>query len=311
MGHVLTGLAHPRLLETYSAERQVVAQTLIDFDTKFSKLFSGKPASAEDAKDGVSLTEFKDVFQLGNVFGAGMSIDYADSIVVAKTGSMVESKQHLAPLLPVGKRFFSAQVVNIASATADQLATRMPTDGAFRLLVFAGNVAEKPAMARLKRLAAYLDGPESVVSKYTPAGWERWSVIDVITIHSSDRLALELYDFPQPSIFPPHNYKKIYADGPSYHRGDGKAYEAYGISKDEGAIVVVRPDQYVALITGLDDTDVLDAYFAQFMLPAKQGSPASAVQCVAAPDWSQVADQVVSHSHAVEVETALPVEVAA
>lgn len=84
---------------------------------------------------------------------------------------------------------------------------------------------------------------------------------------SSDRLSVELYDFPQPSIFPsndPHTaYKKVYVDGPSCelmdsslgaeraradtfaadHRGDGKAYEAYGISKEQGAIVVVRPDQ--------------------------------------------------------------------
>lgn len=161
-----------------------------------------------------------------------MSIDYADSILVAKDGT-VKSKQELAPLLPVGKRFFSAQVVNIASATADQLTTRMPTNGAFRLLVFPGNVAQPAAMDRLKKLATYLDGPESIVSKYTPATADRASVVDVITIRafpprssrahltllllidSSPRLDLGLYDFPQPSIFPPHNYKKIYADGPS------------------------------------------------------------------------------------------------
>lgn len=104
-------------------------------------------------------------------------------MLVAKNGAL-KSKQSLAPLLPVGKRFFSAQVVNIASATADQLTTRMPTDGAFRLLVFPGNVAQPAAMERLKKLSAYLDGPQSVVSKYTPASAERWSVIDVITIRT-------------------------------------------------------------------------------------------------------------------------------
>ena len=97
-----------------------------------------------------------------------MSIDYADSILVGRTGA-VKSKQELAANLPVGQRFFSAQVVNIASATPDELTTRMPMTGAFRVLVFAGNVAEKKAMDRLKTLAKYLDGPESIVSKYTPA----------------------------------------------------------------------------------------------------------------------------------------------
>lgn len=127
-GHVLAGLAHPRLLETYSAERQVVAQNLINFDKKFSKMFSGKPAAA-DAQDGVDLKQFQTAFRNGNEFGAGMLVDYAGSVVVAKTGGTVESRQELAALLPVGKRFFSAQVVNVASATADQLTTRMPMDG--------------------------------------------------------------------------------------------------------------------------------------------------------------------------------------
>lgn len=269
----------------------MVAKTLIDFDTKFSKLFSGKPASEEESTDGVDLKEFKDVFATGNLFAAGMSIDYADSDVSAK----VKSKAELAKNLKVGERFYSAQVVNAASATPDQLTTRIPFTGAYRMLIFAGNVAEKETMDRLNRTATYLDGPESPVSKYTPSNLPRWSVIDPVTIRecrtllafysrlptnfrflrldSSPRTSVELYDLPQPSIFHPHNYKRVYVDEPSCeslslivstfhalvkcsrmpligalpfptdHRGDGKAYETYGIDKEVGAIVVVRPDQ--------------------------------------------------------------------
>jgi hypothetical protein len=151
------------------------------FHSKFSKLFSGKPAAENDVDDGVDLKEFKDVFAQGNVFAAGMSIDYADSIVSAK----VASKQELATKLPVGERFFGAQVVNQASATADMLTTRIPFTGAFHLLVFAGDVAEEKAKARLQRLADYLDGPDSVVTKYTPSNLSRSAVIDVVTIRSS------------------------------------------------------------------------------------------------------------------------------
>ncbi|GAA5853834.1 hypothetical protein JCM8547_007467 [Rhodosporidiobolus lusitaniae] len=303
LGSVITGLAKPELLETYSAERQVVAKTLIDFDTKFSKLFSGKPAAADDVDEGVDLKEFKDVFATGNLFAAGMSIDYADSIVVGKDGAKggVKSKQELAKNLPVGQRFFGAQVVNQASATADFLTTRIPFTGAWRLLVFPGNVAEEKAMNRLKKLAEYLNGPDSVVSKYTPSNLPRWSVIDPVTIHCADRTAVELYDFPQPSIFHPHNYKRIYADGPSYHRGDGKAYEAYGISKEEGAIVVVRPDQYVGLIVSLEDTSALDAYFSAFLVPQKDGGlPGSMIPKVSPPDWENVAHQEIAKTLAVK-----------
>ena len=62
LGSVLTGTAEPNLLETYATEREVVARTLIDFDTQFSRLFSGKPASATDGENGVDLKEFKNVF---------------------------------------------------------------------------------------------------------------------------------------------------------------------------------------------------------------------------------------------------------
>ena len=296
LGHVISGLAKQDLLQTYSDERQVVAKTLIDFDTKFSKLFSGKPAAKGDM-DGIDLSEFKDVFATGNLFAAGMSIKYAPSLIVGHP----KQKQELAPKLVIGERFHSAQVVNVASATADQLATRMPTNGAFRVLVFAGNVAMEPAMARLRKLAAYLDKPESVVSKYTPANKPRWSIVDVITIHSSPRTEVELYDFPQPSIFPPHNYKKVYVDEPSYHRGDGKAYEYYGISKEEGAVVVVRPDQHVGLVCSLEDTDVLDEYFERFLVPAADGGfPASKVELMPPPDFSKLANLEISDSKAVD-----------
>ena len=36
---------------------------------------------------------------------------------------------------------------------------------------------------------------------------------------------------------------KIYVDEESHNSGHGHAYEAYGIDKTHGAIVVVRPDQ--------------------------------------------------------------------
>merc|ERR1712093_764801 len=62
LGAVATGVAKPELLQTYSDERQVVAQQLINFDKKFSRLFSGTPSAADDLDDGVDLKEFKDVF---------------------------------------------------------------------------------------------------------------------------------------------------------------------------------------------------------------------------------------------------------
>lgn len=40
---VIKGIAKPSILSTYQSERRRVAQDLIDFDHRLSRLFSGKP----------------------------------------------------------------------------------------------------------------------------------------------------------------------------------------------------------------------------------------------------------------------------
>ena len=48
LGHVLEGRSPESLLATYSAERQVVAQNLIDFDKEWSTLMAKKPEEFDD-----------------------------------------------------------------------------------------------------------------------------------------------------------------------------------------------------------------------------------------------------------------------
>src|SRR3712207_7965393 len=47
-----TTLFRSELLDTYSAERQAIAQELIDFDREFAAMFSAPPADAADADGG-------------------------------------------------------------------------------------------------------------------------------------------------------------------------------------------------------------------------------------------------------------------
>jgi len=44
----------------------------------------------------------------------------------------------------------------------------------------------------------------------------------------------------------------------------GKVYETYGITS-KGAIVIVRPDGYVSMISGLEDVDLVNEYFEGFL----------------------------------------------
>jgi len=49
---------------------------------------------------------------------------------------------------------------------------------------------------------------------------------------------------------------------------DQDIFDLRRIDRGSGALVVVRPDQYVALILPLDGYDELDEFFARFMCPA-------------------------------------------
>lgn len=50
-----------------------------------------------------------------------------------------------------------------------------------------------------------------------------------------------------------------------YKRVGGGGYDAYGIDKTKGAVVVVRPDGYVGIVAPFEDVGDLDAYFAAFL----------------------------------------------
>jgi len=59
-------------LKTYQSERRRIAQDLIEFDHKFSRLFSGRPAQDVMDEEGISIDEFKNAFMKGNMFASGI-----------------------------------------------------------------------------------------------------------------------------------------------------------------------------------------------------------------------------------------------
>jgi phenol 2-monooxygenase len=69
---VVKGLSSRAILKTYQTERRKNAQDLIDFDHRFSRLFSGRPAKDVMDEEGISMEEFKDAFQKGNLFASGI-----------------------------------------------------------------------------------------------------------------------------------------------------------------------------------------------------------------------------------------------
>lgn len=68
---MVNGVSDPSILQTYESERKQIAQQLIAFDQRFSRLFSGRPAKDVMDEEGVSMEEFKTAFEKGNEFASG------------------------------------------------------------------------------------------------------------------------------------------------------------------------------------------------------------------------------------------------
>ncbi len=76
-------------------------------------MFSGRPAKDIADEAGISMKEFKDTFEKGNILTSGMSVEYGQSVLV--------SSGYSDAILRRGVRFPSYQVVCQCDATPIQL----------------------------------------------------------------------------------------------------------------------------------------------------------------------------------------------
>lgn len=283
---VVKGQSDRSILKTYQSERRRIAQDLIDFDHRFSRLFSGRPAKDVMDEEGISMEVFKDAFEKGNMFASGIAVDYGASMIVAKTGSSKEqgdgtevlgaeefrtsSKPTLATKLEVGKRMPSFKVLNQADARPWHFQELLKSNGKWRVVVFPGDIHNPSQRDRLNKLGNNLASESSFLRWATPVGQKYDSVIELLSCHSSPRTSTTIYDFPE--VFRPWDeqdgwdYWKIHVDDQSYHEGHGHAYENYGIDPTAGCAVILRPDQYISWVGEFDDFESMNRFFGGFMV---------------------------------------------
>ncbi len=262
---VLRGRSSPAILHTYSAERQSLAQELIDFDRAFAKMFSAPPKdpSNPDA-GGVDPAEFQAAFVKAGRFTAGTAVHYRPSLIVAEA-----THQTRATGFVIGTRFHSAPVIRYADARAMHLGHTIKADGRWRLFAFAGSGDLASAQSPFYRLFAFLtESSQSPIRKYTPDGADIDSVIDVRAIVQESHRDLRSDTLPPLSIpnkgrYGLRDYEKVFCADPA-----SDIYDMRGIDRTHGALLVVRPDQYVANVLPLDATAELAAFFDEFMLTA-------------------------------------------
>lgn len=251
LGYVLTGMAGEDLLGTYSDERQVTAQNLIDFDLEWSTLMAKKPEEFDSPR------EVEEFYVRTAEFPAGFMTEYEPSVVTA-----AEADQALASGFPLGKRFKSVETVRVADAVTVHLGHHHRADGRFRVYAFAD--ADRSAFDAWAEWM--LTGESSPIRRFTPAGIDIDTVFDVKAVYQQHHHEVALETVPK--LFLPTSgplglvdYEKVYAAIP-----ENDIFEQRGVSRD-GAIVVVRPDHYVSHLLPLSAREELTEYFGRFLLP--------------------------------------------
>ncbi|KAJ4392728.1 hypothetical protein N0V91_011294 [Didymella pomorum] len=240
-----SGAADP-ILETFEPERTDTARQLIEFDTTFSHIFSGKIGSGDSATSGLTHQEFLRVFREGSGFTSGCGLHYQPSRLVripceTTFGSSITGDPLGGALIP-GRRLINVEVKRYADATTRQLQDELPSVGRYSVIVFTSNdLLDKNGLSQ-----SSLRSCTKIVQKF-PAG-----TIDLAMLHSLET-RFEWTDIPA-------EVKEV-AEMRTYGLSRKEnAYDIYGVSTDMGLIAVVRPDGFVGSLAPLSSTAEVEAY---------------------------------------------------
>lgn len=235
LGHVLSGNSPKELLSTYAEERKDIAHRLIEFDKQWSALMA-RPS--EEFSDPNELEEF---YAQTAEFNAGYLTDYDPSMITTDA-----RHQELAPGFPVGRRFKSAMTGRVCDLVPTHLGHEHAADGRWRVYVFADSVAPG----------------ESEVLK----AWAEWAaealpqdLFDTKLIHQQQYTEFDMSDIP--AAFKPKTGRFELTDMEKAFGvlEEHDIFDERSISR-EGAVVIVRPDQYVAGIFPLANTMELESF---------------------------------------------------
>jgi phenol 2-monooxygenase (NADPH) len=119
-------------------------------------------------------------------------------------------------------------------------------------------------------LCEFLASPASPIERFTPAGAEPDSVIDVRAIfqqHHSD-LAVDRMPsvlLPRKGKFGLVDYEKVFCPDPNAD----DIFDLRRVNRETGCMVIVRPDQYVSHVLPLDGHEALASFFAGILVDAE------------------------------------------
>lgn len=201
---------------------------------------------------GVDPAELQAYFVRAGRYTAGVATRYRPGMLTGEA-----TYQMLASGFVIGTRFHSAPVVRLADAKPVHLGHAARADGRWRLYAFADARGEA-----LDALCEHLfSSPDSVLRLATPEGADIDSVLDLRAVLQQPHREVRVESLPD--LLLPRKGRYGLVDYEKTFTNDASAdiFDARGIDRERGALVVVRPDQYVAHILPLDAYAELRAFF--------------------------------------------------
>ncbi|SPB12747.1 FAD-binding monooxygenase [Caballeronia novacaledonica] len=253
LGAVLEGRSDASLLRTYSDERRPIAKALIDFDKEWSAMMAAPPKDPNRPEaGGVDPAELQAYFVRAGRYTAGLATHYRPGVLTGAT-----THQALAGGFVIGTRFHSSPVVRIADAKPAHLGHAARADGRWRLYAFSDATG-----AALDALCEHLaTSPDSILRRVTPEHADIDSVLDFRAVLQQPHRDVRVENLP--ALLLPRKGRHGLIDYEKAFTNDA-ATDIFGeraVDRERGALVVVRPDQYVAHVLPLDAYEELAAFF--------------------------------------------------
>jgi hypothetical protein len=173
--HVETGFADRSILKSYESERKLVAESLLNFDAAYAKLFSQRQPSAGEVgsvnkhtvgeQQPADENEFIKTFKAACEFTSGYGVAYGPNNLnwseehSAKNPLFLSEPAGTTKLRP-GRILIPATVTRVSDANPVHLEQEIPLNGSYRIYIFGG----KPQRTR----AAISDFASNLLKKNSP-----------------------------------------------------------------------------------------------------------------------------------------------
>ncbi|KAA8650298.1 uncharacterized protein ATNIH1004_002981 [Aspergillus tanneri] len=276
---VLKETINPKILRTYQEERLPVSERLLYFDKRVCHGL----CSCSKGQDAFDL-DYKLALEEENTSASGLAVAYQPNLIITSSSNthritrnrrdsgicLSKDTYELAKNIRVGSRLSSEVILRQCDSEPIHLHKLLASTGNWNLIVFGGNILDHVQATRITTLAAALSSDSSTIHRANITAAEHSvGLFNIYLVHSAPRDDVDVWRLPElfrPVVNPAGmDFRRVYADNKLLHTESGNAYKAYGVGP-EGCLVLVRPDQHVSFIGGLDEFISLDSFLKTFML---------------------------------------------